>query len=120
VFEVMKSPSGVSLTIFRLAGTFLLLQTILFGQSDRMATALQPAFAAIHSSLGKLHLKKNNLDLAVRELEIATRLDSTDTTGYYQLSIAYRKSDSPKEPGKPSFRFAGSTSLNVNWERQDS
>lgn len=60
------------------------------------AASLQPAVAAIHSSLGKLHLKKNNLALAVKELETATRLDPSDTTGFYQLSIAYRKVGQPE------------------------
>ena len=60
------------------------------------AASLRPAFAAIHSSLGKLHLRKNDLDAAVKELEKATQLDSSDTIGYYQLSIAYRKVGQPE------------------------
>jgi predicted Zn-dependent protease len=60
------------------------------------AASLEPAFAAVHSSLGKLHLKKQNLGAAVKELEMATRLDPSDTTGFYQLSIAYRKMGQPE------------------------
>ena len=60
------------------------------------AASLEPGFAAIHSSLGKVHLKKQNLDAAVKELETATRLDPSDTTGFYQLSIAYRRMGQPE------------------------
>ena len=56
------------------------------------ATALQPAFSAAHTNLGKLYLKKNNRAAALRELETAVKLDPEDTTAYYQLSIAYRRS----------------------------
>jgi len=55
------------------------------------AASLQPRIAAIHSNLGKLYLKKNKLSLAIQELETATQLDPSDTTGFYQLSIAYRR-----------------------------
>jgi predicted Zn-dependent protease len=55
------------------------------------AGALQPGFAAVHTNLGRLYLKKNDLSSAIRELEAGIRFDPEDTTAYYQLSIAYRK-----------------------------
>lgn len=55
------------------------------------ATTLKPDFVLAHTSLGKLHLKRNDLGSAIRELETSTRLDPEATPAYYQLSIAYRK-----------------------------
>ena len=57
----------------------------------RQATALKPDFVLGRISLGKLYLKRNDLDSAIRELETSIRLDPQATTAYYQLSIAYRK-----------------------------
>ena len=57
----------------------------------QQATALKPDFVLARISLGKLYLKRNDLDSAIRELETSTRLDPQATTAYYQLSIAYRK-----------------------------
>ncbi len=57
----------------------------------QQATALRPDFVLARISLGKLYLKRNDLDSAIRELETSIRLDPQATTAYYQLSIAYRK-----------------------------
>ena len=57
----------------------------------RQAAALKPDFVLARISLGKLYLKRNDLDSAIRELETSIRLDPQATTAYYQLSIAYRK-----------------------------
>ena len=61
------------------------------------ATALKPDFVLAHISLGKLYLKRNDLDSAIRELETSIRLDPQATTAYYQLSIAYRKAGERKK-----------------------
>ena len=57
----------------------------------QQAAALKPDFVLARISLGKLYLKRNDLDSAIRELETSIRLDPQATTAYYQLSIAYRK-----------------------------
>ncbi len=57
----------------------------------KQATALKPDFVLARISLGKLYLKRHDLDSAIRELETSIRLDPQATTAYYQLSIAYRK-----------------------------
>lgn len=57
----------------------------------RKAAALEPNFAAVHTDLGKILLKKSDAVSAVEELEQSIRLDPDDTTAYYQLSLAYRK-----------------------------
>ena len=57
----------------------------------QLATVLKPDFVLAHISLGKLYLKRNDLDSAIRELETSIHLDPQATTAYYQLSIAYRK-----------------------------
>jgi predicted Zn-dependent protease len=55
------------------------------------AEALQPNFAAVHTDLGKLYLRKTDAPSAIRELEQSIRLDPDDTTAYYQISMAYRR-----------------------------
>ena len=52
---------------------------------------LQPRFAPAHSELGRLLLKREDLDGAVRELETATALDAENTAALYNLAQAYRK-----------------------------
>jgi DNA-binding SARP family transcriptional activator len=48
-------------------------------------------FAPAHSELGRLLLKRDDLDGAIRELEIATALDAENTAAIYNLAQAYRK-----------------------------
>ena len=57
----------------------------------KQAAALEDGFAAVHTNLGKLYIKKKEYTSAIRELQKATELDPEDTTAYYQLSIAYRR-----------------------------
>jgi tetratricopeptide (TPR) repeat protein len=60
-------------------------------------TALQssiganPRFAPSHSELGRLLLKRDDLDGAIRELETAIALDAENTAAIYNLAQAYRK-----------------------------
>jgi predicted Zn-dependent protease len=46
-------------------------------------------FAPAHSQLGRLLLKRNDLDAAIRELEKATALDPESTAALYNLGQAY-------------------------------
>ena len=55
------------------------------------AVELEPRFALAHASLGKLYLRRSDLETAVKELEKTIKLDPRATAAYYQLSIAYRK-----------------------------
>ena len=57
----------------------------------QQAAALEDGFAAVHTNLGKLYIKKKEYPSAIRELQRATELDPEDTPAYYQLSIAYRR-----------------------------
>ena len=57
----------------------------------KQAAALEDGFAAVHTNLGKLYIKKKEYPSAIRELQRATELDPEDTPAYYQLSIAYRR-----------------------------
>jgi tetratricopeptide (TPR) repeat protein len=50
-----------------------------------------PRFAPSHSELGRLLLKRDDLDGAIRELEAATGLDAENTAAIYNLAQAYRK-----------------------------
>jgi tetratricopeptide (TPR) repeat protein len=54
-------------------------------------------FAPARSQLGRLLLKRNELDDAIRELETATALDPAATAALYNLAQAYiRKGDKPR------------------------
>ena len=57
----------------------------------KRAAALEDGFAAVHTNLGKLYIKKKEYTSAIRELQRATELDPEDTTAHYQLSIACRR-----------------------------
>ncbi len=57
----------------------------------KQAAALEDGFAAVHTNLGKLYIKKKEYPSAIRELQRATELDPEDTPAHYQLSIAYRR-----------------------------
>jgi tetratricopeptide (TPR) repeat protein len=48
-------------------------------------------FAPAHSELGRLLLKRDDVDGAIRELEKATALDPSATAALYNLAQAYRK-----------------------------
>jgi DNA-binding SARP family transcriptional activator len=50
-----------------------------------------PRFAPSHGELGRLLLKRNDTDGAIRELEKATELDAENTVAMYNLAQAYRK-----------------------------
>jgi tetratricopeptide (TPR) repeat protein len=52
---------------------------------------VNPRFAPSHSELGRLLLKRDDLDGAIRELENATALDGGNTVAMYNLAQAYRK-----------------------------
>jgi tetratricopeptide (TPR) repeat protein len=49
------------------------------------------AFAPSHSELGRLLLKRDDVDGAINELEKATALDADNTAAIYNLAQAYRK-----------------------------
>jgi len=48
-------------------------------------------FAPAHSELGRLLLKRDDLDAAIRELEKAVALDAGSTAAIYNLAQAYRR-----------------------------
>ena len=52
---------------------------------------LNPHFSHTHTSLGKLLLKRGQLDRAIVELEKAMELDPTELIPVYHLAQAYRK-----------------------------
>jgi predicted Zn-dependent protease len=53
--------------------------------------AANRTFAPAHSELGRLLLKRDDLDRAITELEQATTLDPEATSALYNLAQAYRK-----------------------------
>jgi Flp pilus assembly protein TadD len=57
----------------------------------RAATRANASFAPAHSELGRLLLKRDDVDGAIGELEQATRLDTTATSALYNLAQAYRR-----------------------------
>jgi Flp pilus assembly protein TadD len=52
---------------------------------------LNPKFPAAQVDLGKIYLKENRLDEAVKHLEQARTLDPKDRAAYSQLAIVYRR-----------------------------
>jgi Flp pilus assembly protein TadD len=52
---------------------------------------LNAKYAHSHAELGKLLLKEDEVDRAIRELKIATELDPNDSGPFFQLGQAYRK-----------------------------
>jgi len=66
----------------------------------RKSVDLEPRFGPARANLGKLYLKKNETPAAIRELEAAVKLDPEDTTAYYQLSIAYRRTGEKEKAQK--------------------
>jgi tetratricopeptide (TPR) repeat protein len=57
----------------------------------RASIAANTGFAPSRSELGRLLLKRNDVDGAIAELEHATRLDSDATAALYNLAQAYRR-----------------------------
>jgi len=57
----------------------------------RRSLRADPAFAPARAELGKLLLKRDDVDGAIRELEKAAELDPAGTPALYALSQAYRK-----------------------------
>ncbi|HET6900585.1 MAG TPA: tetratricopeptide repeat protein, partial [Vicinamibacteria bacterium] len=57
----------------------------------RASIRANPSFAPAHAELGRLLLKRDELEPAIQELEKATRLDPASTPALYALSQAYRK-----------------------------
>lgn len=57
----------------------------------RASIRANPAFAPSHSELGRLLLKRDDVEGAIRELENATALDAENTAAIYNLAQAYRR-----------------------------
>jgi DNA-binding SARP family transcriptional activator len=74
-----------------------------------------PRFAPSHSELGRLLLKRDDLDGAIRELETAVTLDAENTAAIYNLAQAYRKKGDRSRAGELLARV---TKLNAQ-ERGD-
>jgi Flp pilus assembly protein TadD len=60
-------------------------------QSLEKSVRLNPDFAASRAVLGKLLLRRNEVDRAITELEKALELDPQETSSLYQLAQAHRK-----------------------------
>jgi len=57
----------------------------------RRAIQLDPESGRAHAVLGELYQASNQSQAALRELEIASRLNPNNPTTLYQLSQAYRR-----------------------------
>ena len=57
----------------------------------RASVRANPSFAPAHAELGRLLLKRDELDAAIQELEKASTLDPASTPALYALSQAYRR-----------------------------
>lgn len=55
----------------------------------KKATELNPNYARAHGLLGKNYALTGNTEAAIRELELALRLDPNDRTSAYQLALLY-------------------------------
>jgi len=53
--------------------------------------AEKPSYGDAHYQLGKALLDKGETQGAIQHLETATQLQPTQSYGYYQLSLAYRR-----------------------------
>lgn len=60
-------------------------------QALERSVRLNPDFGASRAVLGKLLLRRNEVDRAITELEKALELDSQETSFLYQLAQAHRK-----------------------------
>lgn len=57
----------------------------------RASIRARPDFAPAHAELGRLLFKRDEIDLAVQELERSAELDPAGTAALYALSQAYRR-----------------------------
>jgi tetratricopeptide (TPR) repeat protein len=57
----------------------------------RASIRAEPSFAPAHAELGRLLLKQDDVEAAIRELEKASTLDPASTPALYALAQAYRK-----------------------------
>ncbi len=76
----------------------------------------RPDFAPSHSELGRIFLKRDNLDGAIRELETAIAFDPESTAAIYNLAQAYRKKGDRTRAGELLSRLSA---MNAQ-ERDDS
>jgi Flp pilus assembly protein TadD len=60
-------------------------------QALEKSVSLNPDFAASRGVLGKLLLRRNEVDRAIAELEKALELDPQETSSLYQLAQAHRR-----------------------------
>jgi Flp pilus assembly protein TadD len=60
-------------------------------QALEKSVHINPAFAASRATLGKLLLRRGEVDRAIKELEKAIELDPEESSSLYQLAVAYRK-----------------------------
>ncbi|MCI0664504.1 MAG: tetratricopeptide repeat protein, partial [Acidobacteria bacterium] len=60
-------------------------------QALEKSVLVNPNFPASHATLGKLLLRRGEVDRAITELEKALELDSNESSSLYQLAVAYRK-----------------------------
>lgn len=83
------------------------------------AKAMEPNFAPVHTSLGKLYLRGNEVEAAIQQFEEAVKLDPEDMTAYYQLSVAYRKTGQGELARKAleSFRVLNEDERNIGLGR---
>jgi tetratricopeptide (TPR) repeat protein len=64
------------------------------------SVAQHPEYGSSQTALGKLYLMENHLDDAIAHLEIARRLDPSNTSVYSHLATAYRRKGQPDEAQK--------------------
>ena len=60
-------------------------------QALEKSVLINPTFAASRAVLGKMLLRRNEVDRAIVHLEKALELDPAETSTTYQLALAYRK-----------------------------
>ena len=60
-------------------------------QALEKSVLINPSFAASRAVLGKMLLRRNEVDRAIVQLEKALELDPSETSSTYQLALAYRK-----------------------------
>jgi tetratricopeptide (TPR) repeat protein len=60
-------------------------------QALEKSVLINPTFSASRAVLGKMLLRRNEVDRAIVQLEKALELDPTETSTTYQLALAYRK-----------------------------
>jgi tetratricopeptide (TPR) repeat protein len=60
-------------------------------QALEKSVLINPDFSPSRATLGKLLLRRGEVDRAIRELEKALELDPQEASSLYQLAVAYRK-----------------------------